>query len=308
MKLLVAASNEPLARAIRGTLLGAQHEVDQTGTQKATLHAIIAAQQGQAATDAETNTKAPANNQAQTAQTDAPAQTTAPAQTQAANDADAAPVIPYDAIVLDEDLVEPPHNDFIAQLRSADHSLKILLLATTPLSRATGEGNRWRALPHEYAPIEPSQSVEPAASSESNETGESSDSKESGTQVNVNQPDAVLRKPFSDTELLSYISALAADSPAMIIRGNLTLDTTHRRAYYASTHNPITLSRLEYSLLEALVKADGKFVNAKELVGLVGGPYFEQQGLLRNALYTLDKKLTRAGLIMTQRGSNYRIR
>ena len=27
-----------------------------------------------------------------------------------------------------------------------------------------------------------------------------------------------------------------------------------------------------------------------------------------NALYTLDKKLTRAGLIMTQRGSNYRIR
>ncbi|HCQ25797.1 MAG TPA: DNA-binding response regulator, partial [Bifidobacterium longum] len=39
-----------------------------------------------------------------------------------------------------------------------------------------------------------------------------------------------------------------------------------------------------------------------------GGPFFEQQGLLRNALYTLDKKLTRAGLIMTQRGSNYRIR
>lgn len=94
----------------------------------------------------------------------------------------------------------------------------------------------------------------------------------------------------------------------MIIRGNLTLDTTNHKAYYASTHSAISLSRLEYSLLEALVKADGRFVNTSELAKLVGGPFFEQQGLLRNALYTLDKKLTHAGLIMTQRGSNYRIR
>lgn len=94
----------------------------------------------------------------------------------------------------------------------------------------------------------------------------------------------------------------------MIIRGNLTLDTTNHKAYYASTHSAISLSRLEYSLLEALVKADGQFVNTSELVKLIGGPFFEQQGLLKNALYTLDKKLTHAGLIMTQRGSNYRIR
>lgn len=73
-------------------------------------------------------------------------------------------------------------------------------------------------------------------------------------------------------------------------------------------YRAISLSRLEYSLLEALVKADGQFVNTSELVKLIGGPFFEQQGLLKNALYTLDKKLTRAGLIMTQRGSNYRIR
>ena len=103
-------------------------------------------------------------------------------------------------------------------------------------------------------------------------------------------------------------SSLATDSPAMIIRGNLTLDTTNHKAYYASTHSAISLSRLEYSLLEALVKADGQFVNTSELVKLIGGPFFEQQGLLKNALYTLDKELTRAGLIMTQRGSNYRIR
>ncbi|KAB7787968.1 response regulator transcription factor [Bifidobacterium cebidarum] len=303
MKLLVAASNEPLARAIRGTLLGAQHEVDQTGTREATLDAIIAAQQGQPLAGTVNQTQP--GSQAQPIQTDAPARTDAQKQSQASDDSEDAPIVPYDAIVLDEDLVEPSHNDFVATLRKTDPSLKILLLATTPLSRATGEGNRWRALPHEYAPIEPNQSAEPTAALASNGSDESS---ETEVQANANQPDAVLRKPFSDTELLSYVSALAADSPTMIIRGNLTLDTTHRRAYYASTHSPITLSRLEYSLLEALVKADGKFVNTKELVGLVGGPYFEQQGLLRNALYTLDKKLTRAGLIMTQRGSNYRIR
>jgi DNA-binding response OmpR family regulator len=113
----------------------------------------------------------------------------------------------------------------------------------------------------------------------------------------------VLSKPFSDGELLSYVGSLATDSPVMIIRGNLTLDTTNHKAYYASTHSAISLSRLEYSLLEALVKADGQFVNTNELVKLIGGPFFEQQGL-----YTLDKELTRAGLIMTQRGSNYRIR
>lgn len=65
----------------------------------------------------------------------------------------------------------------------------------------------------------------------------------------------------------------------MIIRGNLTLDTTNHKAYYASTHSAISLSRLEYSLLEALVKADGQFVNTSELVKLIGGPFFEQPGL-----------------------------
>lgn len=140
------------------------------------------------------------------------------------------------------------------------------------------------------------------------EAEQRSDNAASSAQANVRRPDAALSKPFSDGELLSYVGSLATDSPAMIIRGNLTLDTTNHKAYYASTHSAISLSRLEYSLLEALVKADGQFVNTSELVKLIGGPFFEQQGLLKNALYTLDKKLTRAGLIMTQRGSNYRIR
>lgn len=65
----------------------------------------------------------------------------------------------------------------------------------------------------------------------------------------------------------------------MIIRGNLTLDTTNHKAYYASTHSAISLSRLEYSLLEALVKADGQFVNTSELDQTYRRPILRATGL-----------------------------
>ncbi len=215
----------------------------------------------------------------------------------------------FDAVILDESLLGISTEQLIESLRNARASVKILLLTSTPLSKTIGEGSRWRALPDEYAPIEETPYSSFSANSRANNSAEQrSDNAAASTQANVRRPDAALSKPFSDGELLSYVGSLATDSPAMIIRGNLTLDTTNHKAYYASTHSAISLSRLEYSLLEALVKADGQFVNTSELVKLIGGPFFEQQGLLKNALYTLDKKLTRAGLIMTQRGSNYRIR
>ena len=213
----------------------------------------------------------------------------------------------FDAVILDESLLGISTEQLIESLRNARASVKILLLTSTPLSKTIGEGSRWRALPDEYAPIEETPYSSFSANSRANnsdaEAEQRSDNAAASAQANARHPDVVLSKPFSDGELLSYVGSLA-----MIIRGNLTLDTTNHKAYYASTHSAISLSRLEYSLLEALVKADGQFVNTSELVKLVGGPFFEQQGLLKNALYTLDKKLTRAGLIMTQRGSNYRIR
>ena len=212
----------------------------------------------------------------------------------------------FDAVILDESLLGISTEQLIESLRNARVSVKILLLTSTPLSKTIGEGSRWRALPDEYAPIEETPYSSFSANSRANnsdaEAEQRSDNAASSAQANVRRPDAALSKPFSDGELLSYVGS------AMIIRGNLPLDTTNHKAYYASTHSAISLSRLEYSLLEALVKADGQFVNTSELVKLIGGPFFEQQGLLKNALYTLDKKLTRAGLIMTQRGSNYRIR
>lgn len=214
----------------------------------------------------------------------------------------------FDAVILDESLLGISTEQLIESLRNARASVKILLLTSTPLSKTIGEGSRWRALPDEYAPIEETPYSSFSADSRANNSDAEAEQRSDNAAASARHPDVVLSKPFSDGELLSYVGSLATDSPVMIIRGNLTLDTTNHKAYYASTHSAISLSRLEYSLLEALVKADGQFVNTSELVKLVGGPFFEQQGLLKNALYTLDKKLTRAGLIMTQRGSNYRIR
>lgn len=220
---------------------------------------------------------------------------------------------PLDAVILDESLFGASTNRLIASMRQARPSIKILLLISTPLSKTTGEGSRWRALPDEYEPIEDAASGSSglgfASGSESGSEAksESDSTAEDGPKV-TNQPDIVLRKPFSDGELLSYVETFAANSPTMIIHGNLTLDLTNKKAYYASTHNAISLSRLEYGLLEVLAKADGEFVDTAELQKLVGGPFFEQGGLLKNALYTLDRKLTRSGLILTQRGAKYRIR
>lgn len=189
----------------------------------------------------------------------------------------------FDAVILDESLLGISTEQLIESLRNARASVKILLLTSTPLSKTIGEGSRWRALPDEYAPIEETPYSSFSANSRANnsdaEAEQRSDNAAASAQANVRRPDAALSKPFSDGELLSYVGSLATDSPAMIIRGNLTLDTTNHKAYYASTHSAISLSRLEYSLLEALVKADGQFVNTSRVGQTCRRPILRATGL-----------------------------
>ncbi|MBT1172108.1 response regulator transcription factor [Bifidobacterium sp. MA2] len=125
-------------------------------------------------------------------------------------------------------------------------------------------------------------------------------------------PEATLRLPFSDTELLSYVEMLARESSGagmgtMLIRGDLTLDLKNRKAYFASTRNAMPLSRLEYDILETLVRASGRFVGLDELQHAAGGSYFTQEGLVRRGVESLDRKLRNAGLIMTKRDGQYRV-
>ncbi|WP_152973449.1 response regulator transcription factor [Bifidobacterium aesculapii] len=139
----------------------------------------------------------------------------------------------------------------------------------------------------------------------------STDADEAKTQSTEPRPDAILRMPFSDTELLAYVEMLSRESTglgakSMLIRGDLTLDLANRKAYYASTHRPMPLSRLEYDVLKALVEANGRFVGLDELQHSIGG-YFTEEGLIRNALYTLDRKLRNAGLNLTRHDDAFRV-
>ncbi|WP_238548524.1 transcriptional regulator [Bifidobacterium biavatii] len=129
-------------------------------------------------------------------------------------------------------------------------------------------------------------------------------------------PAVTINKPFSDTELLSYIELLSPDhagtnGPALLIHGDLTLDTHAQRAYYRSTSRPIALSPREYSALEALIRADGRFLSFDDLSRLVFGDgvgFAEQHAVMATTLYSLTRKMRRMGFFITQRGHEYRIR
>lgn len=126
--------------------------------------------------------------------------------------------------------------------------------------------------------------------------------------------DAVLTKPFSDAQLLSYIALLADDSydpqdPALLIHGDLTLDTKKCKAFYRGSRQPLPLSPREYGTLEALIRAHGEFLSFDDLVRAVCGEgFFEQRDIMRGVLYSLTRKLHNLGFFITQRGSRYRIR
>ncbi|MBT1160890.1 winged helix-turn-helix domain-containing protein [Bifidobacterium sp. SO1] len=134
-------------------------------------------------------------------------------------------------------------------------------------------------------------------------------------------PDVTVVKPFGDTELLSYISLLqtiddapdgdaTANGPALLIHGDLTLDTRRQRAYYRGG-KPIALSPREYSALEALIRADGDYLSFDDLSRLVfgdGAGFADQRTVMDTTMYSLTRKLRRLGFFITQHGHQYRIR
>lgn len=123
--------------------------------------------------------------------------------------------------------------------------------------------------------------------------------------------DDVLTTPFSDAEFLAHLTALArggTDRSGMIIRGDLRVDTHQRQAFYGNTDVPLALSPREYEALEVLAEANGRFMTFDEIVRAVQADgFFDQREIMGHALYSLEKKLRRAGFMLTQRGDRYRI-
>lgn len=225
-----------------------------------------------------------------------------------------------------DDPAEKPFNiavlgspDLVPAVKAVQPSIRTLLLATTALRGSVADAARAASKAVPNAGLGEDSASESSVSSgrPSDQThGQAHDQASDQTAVSTQpadptKPDATLRLPFSDTELLSYVELLARDSAGagaetMMIRGDLTLDLTNRKAYFASTHNAMPLSRLEYDILETLVRARGRFVGLDELQHS-GGSYFTQEGLVRRGVESLDRKLRSAGLIMTKRDGYYRV-
>jgi DNA-binding response OmpR family regulator len=121
--------------------------------------------------------------------------------------------------------------------------------------------------------------------------------------------DDYLTKPFAFEELVARIHALARRSPStppVVRRGELVVDRARRRVSRAG--RPVSLTRKELGLLEALLDADGAVVSAEELLERVWDEHADS--FSRTVTVTLARlrgKLGEPELIETVVGSGYRI-
>ncbi|MEV0528484.1 response regulator transcription factor [Streptomyces sp. NPDC050439] len=122
--------------------------------------------------------------------------------------------------------------------------------------------------------------------------------------------DDYLTKPFAYDELLARVLALGRRTrpalPPVIERAGLVLDTARRQASRDGRH--LALSRKEFAVLEALLRAEGAVVSGEDLIEQV---WEEDTSYRTNAVrVTLSKLRTKLGdppVVETIPGAGYRI-
>ena len=123
--------------------------------------------------------------------------------------------------------------------------------------------------------------------------------------------DDYLTKPFAYEELLARVLALGRRSqpalPPVIERAGVILDTARR---HAERHGqPLPLTRKEFAVLEALMRANGGVLSGEDLIEKV---WEEHAGYDTNPVrVTLSRLRTKLGdppVIETVPGTGYRIR
>ncbi|MGA4849580.1 response regulator transcription factor [Streptomyces sp. G5(2025)] len=122
--------------------------------------------------------------------------------------------------------------------------------------------------------------------------------------------DDYLTKPFAYDELLARVLALGRRArpalPPVLERAGLVLDTARRQASRDGRH--LSLSRKEFAVLEALLRADGAVVSGDDLIEQV---WEEDTSYRTNAVrVTLSKlraKLGEPPVVETVPGAGYRI-
>lgn len=127
--------------------------------------------------------------------------------------------------------------------------------------------------------------------------------------------DDYLTKPFSVEELLARLRAMSrragtAETPAAVVTTNsFTIDLQHMRVFRegASVH----LTRLEWGIVETLVRHADRLVSSKELLTQVWGPaYADATHYLRVYMLQIRRKLepdpTNPRYFITEPGLGYR--
>ena len=122
--------------------------------------------------------------------------------------------------------------------------------------------------------------------------------------------DDYLPKPFAFEELVARIHALARRAPAapvITVHGDLVFDRARRRV--SRSGRPLSLTRKELGVLEALLIADGAVVSAEDLLEQVWDENADP--FTRTVTVTLARLRSKLGPpdpIETVIGSGYRLR
>ncbi len=129
--------------------------------------------------------------------------------------------------------------------------------------------------------------------------------------------DDYVTKPFSVRELMARVKAVLRRTasekggvPVTLRVGALEIDELAREARFAGT--PLTLTRLEFDLLETLARHAGQVLSREQLLDQAWGyDYYGDTRAVDSAIKRLRARLREAGgdpdLISTVRGIGYRL-
>jgi DNA-binding response OmpR family regulator len=121
--------------------------------------------------------------------------------------------------------------------------------------------------------------------------------------------DDFLPKPFAFAELVARIRALSrrrGSAPPVLVHDDLSADLARRTV--TRRDRPISLTRKEFGVLEALLLADGAVVSAEELLERVWDEHLDPfSNIVQVTVGRLRRKLGEPPLIHTVVGTGYRI-
>ncbi|MFI5913692.1 response regulator transcription factor [Dactylosporangium sp. NPDC051541] len=122
--------------------------------------------------------------------------------------------------------------------------------------------------------------------------------------------DDYLGKPFAFTELVARVRALGRRArpatPPVLERGDLRLDPNRREVFREGHY--VGLSRKEFAVLEELMRAEGAWISAEQLLERAWDEHTDPfSNSVRVTMVSLRRKLGEPAVIETLAGVGYRV-